>query len=120
VVRRKGTRSQEQLIPELKDAVDAARIADPVNGLDPLARHRLADLVQRDFDSVCSFKVQHNLGSERRDWLRSFVLHEFDVTPEEYDAWKPGDPWPAFDDEPIDLEAWQDLEPAPSPNPRRD
>lgn len=120
MVRRKGTVNQQQLIVELKNAVDAARIADPVKGFDPLARDRLTDLLERDFDSICSFKVQHNLGRERRDWLRSLVLHEFDVTAEEYDAWKPGNPWDPFHDEAIDLGAWEDLEPTYPPQPPYD
>lgn len=71
-----GELSQDQLLPELKAAIDAVRIAHPVNGPNPSARRTLRRLIRENAVGVRSFKVLYNLGRERRDWFLELLAHE--------------------------------------------
>jgi hypothetical protein len=68
--------SQEGLLAELKAAIDAVRIAHPVNGPNPAARRTLRRLIRDNQNGVQSFKVLYNLGRERRMWFLELLAHE--------------------------------------------
>lgn len=67
------TMSQVALVRELKPAIDAARIADPVSGISPTARRRLRRLIRENPRSVRSFHVLYNIGAERKAWLEPLI-----------------------------------------------
>lgn len=67
------TISQESLVRELKPAIDAVRIADPIRGVNPAARRRLRRLISENPTSVRSFKVLYNIGQERSEWLQPLI-----------------------------------------------
>ena len=67
--------SQVQLVRELKDAIDAARIADPITGINPAARRRLKRLIVNNPTSIRSFHVRYNIGQERTAFLEPIVDH---------------------------------------------
>jgi hypothetical protein len=71
-----GALSQDKLLPALKEAIDAVRIAHPVNGPNPSARRALRRLINENADGVQSFKVLYNLGKERREWFLELLAHE--------------------------------------------
>lgn len=71
--------SQNDLLPKLKAAIDAVRIADPVKGPNPSARRTLRRLISENASAVTSFKVGYNLGRERRDWFLEFLAHELAI-----------------------------------------
>lgn len=73
---RDDTLSQDGLLPVLKKAIDAARIAHPVDGANPAARRSLRRLIDNNADGVRSFKVLYNLGKARRDWFLEYLAHE--------------------------------------------
>ena len=66
---RGGPLSQDKLLAELKTAIDAVRIAHPVNGPNPAARRTLRKLITDNPEGVRSFKVLYNLGAARRAWF---------------------------------------------------
>lgn len=68
--------SQNQLVIELKRAIDTARIAHPARGMNPAARRTLRKLIEDNQSNTFAFKVLYNLGRERRDWLLKLVEHE--------------------------------------------
>ena len=67
--------SQVELVRELKGAIDAARIADPITGINPSARRRLKRLITTNPTSIRSFHVLYNIGQERKDWLEPLIDH---------------------------------------------
>lgn len=67
------TLSQVALVRELKPAIDAVRIADPVAGVHPSARKRLRRLIKENPRSVQSFHVLYNIGRERKLWLEPLI-----------------------------------------------
>ena len=73
---RNGALSQDKLLVELKAAIDAVRIAHPINGPNPGARRTLKKLITDNLAGVQSFKVLYNLGRERRMWFLQLLAHE--------------------------------------------
>lgn len=74
-----GALSQDRLLPALKEAIDAVRIAHPVNGTNPAHRRALRAMIRDNREAVLSFKVLYNLGRERRDWFLELLAHELQV-----------------------------------------
>lgn len=68
------TMSQAALVRELKPAIDAVRIADPVGGVHPSARRRLRRLIRENPTSIQSFHVLYNIGRERKQWLEPLIV----------------------------------------------
>lgn len=76
MVRQIDSMSQPELVRELKQAIDAARIADPVTGINPSARRRLRRLIRENPTSVRSFHVLYNIGRSRKDWIEPLITAE--------------------------------------------
>jgi hypothetical protein len=64
---------QPELVLALREAVDAAMIADPLRGPSPAARKRLLRLIRENPTSVRSPHVVHNIGARRAEWLRPIL-----------------------------------------------
>ena len=74
-----GPLSQDDLLVELKTAIDAVRISHPVKGPNPAARRRLKALIRDNPRGVQSFKVLYNLGRERGRWFLVLLSDELGV-----------------------------------------
>lgn len=75
-MRRIDTLPQDDLIVELRDAIDAVRIADPIYGSPPSVRRRLRRLIKENPTSVRRPRVLHNIGKARAEWLAPLVERE--------------------------------------------
>ena|SRR6188472_62675 len=90
----RGELPQDDLLAELKPAIDAVRIAHPVHGPNPSARRKLRRLITENPAGVRSFKVLYNLGRERGYWFMELAAHELGVEPRSIiSPWK--DDWRA-------------------------
>jgi hypothetical protein len=67
---------QDQLTSELRDAIDKARIADPIRGPSAAAKKRVRRLIRENPRSVLSTHVQANLGVHRREWIAPLIEQE--------------------------------------------
>lgn len=75
-MRKIDTLPQSQLVLELRDAIDAVRIADPIRGPSPAARKRLRRLIRENPHSITTIHVSHNVGKVRMDWLEPLIEAE--------------------------------------------
>lgn len=70
------TLPQDKLLVQLRNAIDEARIAHPINGTSPAARRRVRKLLIENPRSVRSSHVWQNLGKARREWLMPLLNGE--------------------------------------------
>lgn len=75
-MRKLDTLPQSELVPELRNAIDAVRIADPIRGPSPAARRRLRRLIRENPRSIRTIHVAHNVGKVRMDWLEPLIEAE--------------------------------------------
>ena len=68
-MRRIDALPQAHLVTELRRAIDAVRITDPLRGPSPAARQRLRKLIRANPHSVRAQHVHHNIGRERSEWV---------------------------------------------------
>lgn len=64
---------QDKLALQLRNAIDEARIADPIKGTDGAARRRLRKLIRENPTSVRSPHVMHQIGKLRREWMAPLI-----------------------------------------------
>jgi hypothetical protein len=67
------TLPQDDLVPALRDAIDAVRIADPLRGPSPAARRKLRRMIRENPHGVRTPHVLHNIGKARAQWLALLV-----------------------------------------------
>lgn len=75
-MRKIDTLPQSQLVPELRDAIDAVRITDPLRGPSAASRRRLRRLIKENPHSIRTIHVAHNLGRARIEWLEPLLESE--------------------------------------------
>lgn len=75
-MRKIDTLPQHRLVPELRDAIDAVRIADPLRGPSPAARKKLRRLIRENPHSIGTLHVRHNIGRIRAEWLDPLIAQE--------------------------------------------
>lgn len=70
------TLTQDELLPAVRELVDAARIADPLHGPSAGARKRLRQLIRENPHSIQALHVRHNIGKVRAEWLDKVIAAE--------------------------------------------
>lgn len=77
-MRRRGTLSQAELASELREAIDAVRIADPLRGPSPAARKRLRRLIRENHAAIDTIHIHHNVGRVRMEWVAPLIAAELE------------------------------------------
>ena len=67
------TLPQDKLLLQLRNAIDEARISDPLKGTDQAARRRVRRLIRENPRSIRSSHVWQNLGKARREWVEPLI-----------------------------------------------
>lgn len=70
------TLPQNELVNELREAIDAVRISDPLRGPSAAARRKLRRLIRENPHSVRTVHVRHNIGIVRAAWLEPLIESE--------------------------------------------
>lgn len=75
-MRKLDTLPQSELVPELREAIDAVRIADPLRGPSAASRRKLRRLIRENPRSIQTVHVRHNVGKVRMEWLAPLIASE--------------------------------------------